>query len=515
YPQSAPSREKGDTSGASAHPVVPAAPIPDLPHSASLGRTAVTGAGMPGGAPPVASPSSPGSPHHHHAVDPRLRANSQGFGGRGSHSHSHSRDSSSTALPAVGGAVQASAAHSPAPPASPSSAAPPGTLPATQPQRSSEFSRAAPLQPNALPFPTPPHHFNPSAPSPSHPTLTPSTSPPFTAGAPHSSSASAVLPPQGAASRAPSQVSHSTQQQAPHGSLQSAPGAVHACLHQPTPQVPRELHPVRPPPRMAFDANGSLSAGSEAGPLLTRNQQPSSELSPLLPHSPSAWAQRVVHPPRAISGPTDEGEPAAALAAAAAASMMRPVAPPPGGVRAVQSARPITRNGPAPDFSVWQGFIAQQLERPPSRQKPPPEALHLWSPEEPRSTLMGLPAGANTDLNSAYHTGPRLRARPHSAMVTLGGHGRSILSRAALRAQPASVPYGSMAGQHARPPTRDRPPTRQRPPPMALLLEQREEDAANASSQGDGLEEGVGGAARGRKGARGGQGQGPGTASIR
>lgn len=31
-----------------------------------------------------------------------------------------------------------------------------------------------------------------------------------------------------------------------------------------------------------------------------------------------------------------------------------------------------------------------QLERPPSRQKPPPEALHLWSPEESRNTLMGL-----------------------------------------------------------------------------------------------------------------------------
>lgn len=54
------------------------------------------------------------------------------------------------------------------------------------------------------------------------------------------------------------------------------------------------------------------------------------------------------------------GDPAA-MAAAAAAAVMRPVAPPPGGKRAVQSARPITRNGPAPDPSVWQGFIAQQV----------------------------------------------------------------------------------------------------------------------------------------------------------
>lgn len=49
------------------------------------------------------------------------------------------------------------------------------------------------------------------------------------------------------------------------------------------------------------------------------------------------------------------------MAAAAAAAMMRPVAPPPGGARAVQSARPITRNGPAPDPSVWQGYIAEQV----------------------------------------------------------------------------------------------------------------------------------------------------------
>jgi hypothetical protein len=30
------------------------------------------------------------------------------------------------------------------------------------------------------------------------------------------------------------------------------------------------------------------------------------------------------------------------------------------------------------DSSVWSGEIAQQLQRPPSRQRPPPEALHLF-----------------------------------------------------------------------------------------------------------------------------------------
>mmetsp|Transcript_13415 Transcript_13415/g.35925 ORF Transcript_13415/g.35925 Transcript_13415/m.35925 type:complete len:906 (-) Transcript_13415:486-3203(-) len=486
------SRERGDSSSASARPAASPSPAPDLAHPLSQGPSAVTGASTRDGAPPVAPLSSPGAPHHDHGADSRSRA-TQGLGGC-------SHDSNSKALPAGGSLQPPAPAHSPVHP-SPSST-PLGTATATQ--RSGECSRAGNsraghLQPHATPSPTSPHLFKPS-----HPSLAPTTSPSSAAGAQHSTTASTSLP-EGSASTREAQASYSLQQHAP--------------------QAPRELHPVRPPPRLAFDANGSVSTSSEAGPLLTRNQHSSSELSALLPHSPSAWAQRVAPPPRAISNPTDEatwaqgqqaGEPAAALAAAAAASMMRPVAPPPGGVRAVQSARPITRNGPAPDFSVWQGSIAQQLERPPSRQKPPPEALHLWSPEESRSTLMGLPAGPNPDLNSAYHSGPRLRARPHSAMVTLGGggHGRSILSGAALKAQPANVPYGGMTGQHARLPTRERPPTRQRPPPMALLLEQHEEDAECTNRQGDGLEGGERGMSLGKKGARGGRGQGLSVASV-
>ncbi len=43
--------------------------------------------------------------------------------------------------------------------------------------------------------------------------------------------------------------------------------------------------------------------------------------------------------------------------------------------------------GPQLDPTVWAACINAQLQRPPSRQKPPPEALHLWSPDQHRNQL--------------------------------------------------------------------------------------------------------------------------------
>lgn len=72
------------------------------------------------------------------------------------------------------------------------------------------------------------------------------------------------------------------------------------------------------------------------------------------------------------------------------------VARPP--TRQVQSARPPGLRGEMElDPSVWAANIAMQLQRPPSRQKPPPEALHLWAPEQ-RGMGMGGGLGGSVGM---------------------------------------------------------------------------------------------------------------------
>ncbi|GAX73900.1 hypothetical protein CEUSTIGMA_g1350.t1 [Chlamydomonas eustigma] len=112
--------------------------------------------------------------------------------------------------------------------------------------------------------------------------------------------------------------------------------------------------------------------------------------------------------------------------------------------RMVQSARPVTRGGSELDASVWQNTIAVQLERPPSRQKPPAEALHLWAPGE------GL-SGMQDVMQLGPHS--RARSRPQTAAAS------TYRAKPGQRAQATSgLPQHSTA----------RPPSRQKPPPVSL-----------------------------------------------
>ncbi|EFJ46837.1 hypothetical protein VOLCADRAFT_118034 [Volvox carteri f. nagariensis] len=125
----------------------------------------------------------------------------------------------------------------------------------------------------------------------------------------------------------------------------------------------------------------------------------------------------------------------------------------------VQSARPPGCRGEIElDPSVWQANIAMQLQRPPSRQKPPPEALHLWTPEQQMGMLasgaglMGRPGGGGRPLG----------ARPQSAAPTTY-RGTRPISGPSVKAQ---GPVGEdRTGASARPPSR------QKPPPLSTLLE--------------------------------------------
>lgn len=102
------------------------------------------------------------------------------------------------------------------------------------------------------------------------------------------------------------------------------------------------------------------------------------------------------------------------------------------GTRLVQSARPMSPNELVLDETVW---TKQALKRPPSRQKPPPEALHLFSE-----------GGAVWKS----HGGVR---RPQTAMGL--SHRCSVVSGQSL---PAVIPLTATA----------RPISRHRPPPESL-----------------------------------------------
>lgn len=105
------------------------------------------------------------------------------------------------------------------------------------------------------------------------------------------------------------------------------------------------------------------------------------------------------------ASPLDDLPHEARLLAAEAQGLARPP------TRQVQSARPPGCRGEMElDPSVWQANIAMQLQRPPSRQKPPPEALHLWTPEQQINMLAAGALGRNSS--------GRPIGRPQSAAPT-------------------------------------------------------------------------------------------------
>lgn len=91
-----------------------------------------------------------------------------------------------------------------------------------------------------------------------------------------------------------------------------------------------------------------------------------------------------------------------------------------------------------PDASVWS---KQAIARPPSRQKPPPEALHLFS----------------GDVSMWQGESVRRKGRPHTAVGTM---------RRPCPAQPRAPPAGSLANLTSM----RRPVSRHRPPPESLDL---------------------------------------------
>ncbi|KAK3273801.1 hypothetical protein CYMTET_17976 [Cymbomonas tetramitiformis] len=93
--------------------------------------------------------------------------------------------------------------------------------------------------------------------------------------------------------------------------------------------------------------------------------------------------------------------------------------------------------------------VATDLERPPSRQKPPPEALHLFA-----ETGMG---------NIASNLGQNYAPTMDRPMTTMNSQSRSRSARAELG------PTAKEAVASAS--TLSRPPSRQRPPPESLCLE--------------------------------------------
>lgn len=92
--------------------------------------------------------------------------------------------------------------------------------------------------------------------------------------------------------------------------------------------------------------------------------------------------------------------------------------------RQVQSARPVGQGQHIGqelelDASVWEATIAIQLQRPPSRQKPPPEALHLWTTEQQLGLGPGRgPGSGRAGGHGGKGGGGGRPMRPASAMPT-------------------------------------------------------------------------------------------------
>lgn len=129
---------------------------------------------------------------------------------------------------------------------------------------------------------------------------------------------------------------------------------------------------------------------------------------------------------------------AAGVAEAGEAGGVRPGTP----LRLVKSARPMSPNEPVLDASVWS---KQALKRPPSRQKRPPEALHLFE-------------GAGKWKGAAG-----VKGRPQTAMGLACSH------RAPLFAPAPAVPLGVQRSGGVG----CRPISRHRPPPESLDLTQQ------------------------------------------
>ncbi|GIL67028.1 hypothetical protein Vafri_20412 [Volvox africanus] len=172
------------------------------------------------------------------------------------------------------------------------------------------------------------------------------------------------------------------------------------------------------------------------------------------PGSGVKWAkpQQQVKSETGVGPPVMDLPPEARLLAAEAQGLPRPP------TRQVQSARPPGSRGEMElDPSVWQANIAMQLQRPPSRQKPPPEALHLWTPEQQMGMLatgagLGRPGGGGRPMGGRPQS-----AAPATYRGTRPTSGPSVK---------AHGPVGEdMAGTSARPPSR------QKPPPLSTLLE--------------------------------------------
>lgn len=132
--------------------------------------------------------------------------------------------------------------------------------------------------------------------------------------------------------------------------------------------------------------------------------------------------------------------------------------------RTVQSARPVTRGAQELDVSVWQNNINAQLRRPPSRQKPPPEALHLWSEGDGLSGAQDSLAPAQDSSTRSAHT-----CRPQTAAASTyrsGGEGKAMtvgLFSGSTSRGSGGTGVGALG-------LRMCPPTRQKPPPLALCL---------------------------------------------
>ncbi|GLC44843.1 hypothetical protein PLESTM_001651100 [Pleodorina starrii] len=183
------------------------------------------------------------------------------------------------------------------------------------------------------------------------------------------------------------------------------------------------------------------------------------------PGSGAKWAKPQQQPQQQQHAKSDAGAgppvpmdlpPEARLLAAEAQGVPRPP------TRQVQSARPPGCRGEVElDPSVWQANIAMQLQqRPPSRQKPPPEALHLWTPEQQMGMLA---SGAGLGRAGPGGGGRPLGGRPQSAAPTTYRGGSRPTSGPSVKAH---GPVGEdVAGTSARPPSR------QKPPPLSTLLE--------------------------------------------
>ncbi len=130
--------------------------------------------------------------------------------------------------------------------------------------------------------------------------------------------------------------------------------------------------------------------------------------------------------------------------------------------------------------------IALQLNRPPSRQKPPPEALHLWAPgEHLQGGLDGVGLGSNgtsqrarprTAAASTFRTKavPSVQARCNAGMLEIAMLLESLYM---ITLVSKSLKHGNNFDLNSGLPLPSpgpafaRPPTRQKPPPLSVLLE--------------------------------------------